>query len=227
MGELLSFKPFCEYSPMRVYFNGFFPHWRQDGCTYFVTFRLADSVPHKVLAEWKYDRDKWLEARGCIPTTNQSCSKILEELSSKDRELFVRRFAGRLFRYLDRGYGECYLRDECLRQIIVDSLMFFHGERVTTGDFVIMPNHVHAVMTPLPGYELEDILHSIKSFTANEINKVLGRTGTLWMDESFDRIVRDFEELLRTQRYIERNPAKAGLAPSHYSYRRARYRLPT
>ncbi len=72
-----------------------------------------------------------------------------------------------------------------------------------------MPNHVHALVQPFT--ELGEIEHSIKSYTANKINKFLNRSGTLWQKEVFDRYIRDFEHYERTVAYIENNPVKARL----------------
>jgi hypothetical protein len=74
-----------------------------------------------------------------------------------------------------------------------------------------MPNHVHVVFRASPGRELSEILHSWKSFTAKECNKLLGRTGEFWQRESFDRIVRDSEDFERRVRYVLDNPVAAGL----------------
>jgi hypothetical protein len=74
-----------------------------------------------------------------------------------------------------------------------------------------MPNHVHAVVTPGEGWELDKILHAWKSFTSHEINKVLGRSGTLWQHEGYDHIVRNPRALWRIEQYIAENPAKAGI----------------
>src|SRR5205807_6858442 len=76
---------------------------------------------------------------------------------------------------------------------------------------VIMPNHVHALVQLQSGFALSDILHSWKSFTAKEINRINGTKGTLWQDEHYDRIVRDFAELQRYRDYIARNPEDAKL----------------
>ena len=99
----------------------------------------------------------------------------MKTLTKEDRRLFERHFVGKLFEYLDRGNGECLLRAPEISKIVADSLLFFDAERLDTGDFVVMPNHVHVLMTPHAGFELENVLHSIKSFTANHINR-LGRT---------------------------------------------------
>jgi len=72
-----------------------------------------------------------------------------------------------------------------------------------------MPNHVHALLKPFE--ELGAIEHSIKSFTANEINKLLKRSGSLWQTEVYDRYIRDFEHFETTVAYIEDNPVKGRL----------------
>lgn len=80
-----------------------------------------------------------------------------------------------------------------------------------------MPNHVHVLLRPLPGWRLDRILHTWKSYTANRINKALHRQGSLWMDESFDHLVRDKASLERLAKYIRNNPAKARLGISDYA----------
>ena len=74
-----------------------------------------------------------------------------------------------------------------------------------------MPNHVHALVQPLPGHSLKEISRSWKSYSARQINKTLGRNGSVWMEESFDRIVGDWNALVKCRDYIARNPEKAHL----------------
>ena len=74
-----------------------------------------------------------------------------------------------------------------------------------------MPNHIHWLIQPIPGEELESLLHSVKRFTATRINGLLGRSGSFWQKENYDHIVRDLRELARIREYIAANPAKAGL----------------
>jgi REP element-mobilizing transposase RayT len=77
--------------------------------------------------------------------------------------------------------------------------------------YVIMPNHVHALLTPM---------QYIKGGSAREANKILGVSGEpFWQRESCDRLVRTPEEFLKIQRYIENNPVKAGLAITAEDYR--------
>ena len=77
--------------------------------------------------------------------------------------------------------------------------------------FVVMPNHVHAVLTPYAGHGLADIFHSWQSYSSNRANVILGRCGTFWHREYYDRIVRDGKDLAETVEYVLRNPEKAKL----------------
>jgi REP element-mobilizing transposase RayT len=74
-----------------------------------------------------------------------------------------------------------------------------------------MPNHVHLLATPCGGHPLSGIMHSLKSYTASEVNKILSRKGALWMEDYFDRYIRDSDHYERTIRYIENNPVKPKL----------------
>ncbi len=78
----------------------------------------------------------------------------------------------------------------------------FEGQRYHLGSFAIAGNHVHALVVPRPGIDLSKILHSWKSFTANEINKALSRSGPLWAAESYDHLVRSEDSLKRIEAYI-------------------------
>jgi len=95
-------------------------------------------------------------------------------------------------RWLDEGYGGCHFR-------------------YRRSCWSIMPNHCHAVIRPFQGYVLEDLLGAIKGVTARFINVALGRTGALWEEGSYGRIVRDEKHLWRVIQYIGRNPRLAGL----------------
>jgi REP element-mobilizing transposase RayT len=77
--------------------------------------------------------------------------------------------------------------------------------------WVVMPNHVRAVFTPAEGWSLSSILHSWKSFTAGQGNRMLGRRGQFWQEDYFDRYIRDERQFAATVQYIEENPVKAGL----------------
>ena len=224
ISEKLSFKPFDERAPVRIYRNAFVPHLRQSGCTYFVTFRLADSIPKSVLLEWKTERWSWLKARG-IDVEAEGWRGKFESLSDQDKRTFERSYAKRLFEELDKCHGDNSLKHPNVSAEVVGAIQFFDGDRFDLGDFVIMSNHVHMLMTPLGEFQLEDILHSIKSYSANRINRLLSRDGSFWMAESYDRLVRDGEELVRTQNYIRSNPAKVGLKEGDFVQQEASFEI--
>ncbi|MGD0089369.1 MAG: transposase [Planctomycetota bacterium] len=169
------------------------PHWYVPGATYFITFRLGDSLPAGALAEWE-------SARAAI-------QKKTGQDTLEQRKLLATCFEA----YLHAGHGACLLRDPNAADIVERALKYFDGQRYQLGDCVIMPNHVHLLVTPLPGQDLSSILHSWKSFTAKQINKACGHTGRVWQDESYDHIVRSEEELAHFCEYIASNPVTAGL----------------
>ena len=82
-----------------------------------------------------------------------------------------------------------------------------------------MPNHVHILIEVFNGFSLSEIIHSWKSFSANQINKLLNRTGQVWMMEYFDRYIRDYEHFDKVVNYIHNNPVKAGIVKSPSVYR--------
>jgi carbamoylphosphate synthase large subunit/REP element-mobilizing transposase RayT len=179
------------------------PHWRQAGVTYAVGFRLADSLPQELLVRWKEERKIWLKHH----------PKPWTEATESDYE---KRFPAQRERWLDEGHGSCVLRSRRVAEIVERALRHFDGGRYLLDAYAIMPNHVHAIVQPKEGHELSAILHSWKSFTANAINRELGRHEDLWMDENYDRVIRDFAELRRQRDYIGRNPEKAKLGEGQF-----------
>src|SRR5213082_3408120 len=179
------------------------PHWEQEGATYFVTFRLADSIPNTLLTEWHDELQTWLKFH----------PRPWDHKTAKEYE---RRFVDGPEKWLDRGHGECHLRNQRLAAIVANALRHFDRERYRLDAFVVMPNHVHVLVQPKSGHSLSEILHSWKSFSAHSINKALHRKGDFWMEESYDRMVRDFEELERYRDYIKENPVAAKLGEGEF-----------
>ena len=184
------------------------PHWRQVGATYFVTFRLADSIPIGRLAELKQLRQQFEAELGRPGLSREKENKLLHELA---RLTFTK-----TERWLDGGAGSCLLTAEGNRSRLKAALKYFQNERIQNGAYVIMPNHVHLIARPFDGFELENILGSIKRRSARDINTAIGRRGQLWQGENFDRVVRDIEHLWRCLQYIGRNPGKVGLRDGDY-----------
>jgi type I restriction enzyme R subunit len=220
----IPFRGFDDHGDVRMYYHGLLPHWRQAGCTYFVTFRLADSIPRDVLREIEHQRTQWLAARG-IDSRNPNWHEALGELPLLERRLYEKLLGRLANESLGECHGCCALRDPAAALQVASALEHFHGGRVWTGDYVVLPNHVHALLTPQPGCELEELLQSIKSFSARQINRSRGESGTFWQRESYDHIVRDLQQLAAFQEYIAANPAKARLRPDEYVHSRASYVL--
>ncbi|HWA82760.1 MAG TPA: transposase, partial [Fimbriimonadaceae bacterium] len=175
------------------------PHWTRENGIYHVTFRLFDSVPSEVQAEWRGER-KRLEG-------------LVEQgrLSDKERFEYQRLLDEKIESYLEAGQGSCLLSDPASAEIVANALRYFDNERYRLFAWCVMPNHVHALVQPIHSHALPDILHSWKSFTSNEINKRLGRVGEVWQREYYDHLVRSSAEFKWLREYVLSNPAKAGL----------------
>jgi len=180
------------------------PHWRQPGVAYFVTFRLADSLPQSLLRQWRDERAAWERWHPTLWS------------AAEERE-YEEPFVHRIQEWLDAGMGACHLRRSDMRAQVELCLLHFDSKRYDVDAFVLMPNHVHAVIVPRIGYDLSTLLQGIKGTSANRCNKLVGRKSAFWMDESYDHIVRDANELAAFRRYVADNPKKAGLKPEEYS----------
>lgn len=109
-------------------------------------------------------------------------------------------------RLLDGGHGACVLRDPNCRNVLEATMRHQDGTRYGLGDFVVMPNHVHAILRVLDSVELSAIMQAWKSISARGINRLLQRRGSLWQPESFDHIVRNLAHRQRFSAYIRKNP---------------------
>ena len=190
------------YETVRVRSRGYLPHWDAPEGTYFVTFRLADSLPRAI-----YDR---------IASERQALIRLFtggeRSLTAVENDQ-IRRFTfSRTDESLDQGYGNCWMRQSEIADVVANSLRFFDGRRYTLHAWCVMPNHVHVLITLRSQETLDRVLHSWKSFSSSKANEILGKTGsTFWEHESFDRLVRSDQEFFKVWRYILANPGKAGL----------------
>lgn len=191
---------------MKEFYRRNLPHLTPLGGTFFVTYCLADALPKPVLKK----------------TLEQFAAEV-QELKKKPKftpamlhDLHKRQFV-RYDKLLARSYGEQYLKRPKIAEIVKGSLHYFDGSRIELISYCIMSNHVHLMLRLYEKDELgkpvflSKIMHSIKSFSANEINKQLGRTGTLWLVESYNHYVRNPRSWRRIVNYILDNPVKAGL----------------
>jgi putative transposase len=195
-------------NPLRsgIHTRGYLPHVKREGASYFVTFRLADSLPQEMLLEFKRQQAEKLRA--------------LENSTPAARETIDRDFQRQIERYLDRGAGECHLKRPDVADMVVHALLHFHEKQYLLDEWVIMPNHVHLVLWPMPNHTLSDILRSRKRHTARQANLMLGRTGdSFWQPESYDHWIRNDDEKARIRRYIRLNPVMAKLCQSPEEWR--------
>ncbi|MFC5457276.1 transposase [Prosthecobacter fluviatilis] len=180
------------------------PHWEQPGRCYFITFRMADSIPASLRQEWAQERDQWLETH---PKPH----------GPEEIEEYQQRFTTRIERWLDAGHGTCVLRRTDCQHILTLALQFFEAQRYHLHSWVIMPNHVHVLLSLAEGEHLGKIVSSWKSYTAKQMNDLLGLAGAFWQEDYFDRMVRDDDHFVRCVRYIRRNPLKARLQLGAYA----------
>jgi len=192
-GEMMFYDP----EAMREVYRRHLPHWSQSGRVYFVTFRLADSIPAVRAAQLRREQQAWREAHlePYTPTLWQEYHKL---------------FSIRVEQWLDECRGACLLANPQCGQIVADAMGSLDGQHYRLDQWVVMPNHVHALIRPSEGFCLNDILQTWKSFTAHAINRHLSRHGQLWQRESFDHIIRSPAHLERFRQYIRDNPTKAG-----------------
>lgn len=180
----------------RYHTRGYLPHLEVPDSTQFLTRRLEDAIPPGAWAEVLADT---------------------EGLPERERRQERMRRADRL---LDEGRGSAALREWRVARAVQETLWYCHGRRYRLRAYVVMPNHVHAALTLLPGETLSTVTRTIKSYSAREANRMLGRSGRFWQVEVFDRVIRSPEHLARTVEYVEWNPVKARLVddPRHYAF---------
>ena len=135
--------------------RGYLPHFDGGEIPQFITFRLFDSLPATLLDKWK---------------------NMFEHIPKKESDDKIR---DRIEEYLDHGHGRAWLREPSIANIVRNALLYHDGTRYYVHSWVIMPNHVHVLLTPDNNYGIPDVMHSLKSFTFRE-NHRQGR----WMEPS-------------------------------------------
>jgi len=181
--------------------RGRLPHWESPEGTYFVTFRLADSLPKAIADAFEFERRDIVE----------TAKAIRRDLSLTEQRRLAELFSEKVESYLDAGSGACFLREPTVAKIIAETLHHFHGNRYRLFTWCVMPNHVHVVFQPIGEWRLAQVLHAWKSYSAKEANGILGRSGSFWQREYYDHLIRDAEDFRRCVRYVVQNPEKAGL----------------
>jgi putative transposase len=163
--------------------RGYLPHFDAPGVTQFVTFQLHDSFP--------VTRRREFEALLKLPDASEQRRKLEA--------------------WLDRGYGECWLRNGDIAERTVEILLKDNERQYRLRAWVVMPNHVHLVVDvwTIP---LVKLVNGWKGASARAANQILRRTGAFWQEDYYDTLIRDENHLKRAIHYTEQNPIKAHLA---------------
>jgi putative transposase len=180
------------------------PHWQQSHIACFVTFRLWDSIPADLLAEWREDRDAWLADH---PKPWSAAAEMAYHL----------KFSVRIDHWMDEGHGSCVPADSSMAEMLEETLRMKDGADYQLHSWVIMPNHVHVLFSPMNGRTLPKIIAAWKRISATKIHKTAGTSGSLWQRDYFDRLIRDWDHFMNVARYIRRNPTKAKLPEGGYT----------
>ncbi len=159
-----------------------------------VTFRLADSLPAKVIADWRED---------------------LEPSDPKADALLRLKIA----KWENAGHGNCLLAKSKHAALVEETLLLFDRDRYRLLEWCIMPNHIHAILSQIAGWTLDRIVKSWKSYTARKINEAEGRSGAFWARDYHDRYIRDERHLWDARLYVRNNPVKAGLCATPEEWR--------
>ncbi len=177
--------------------RGYLPHFDAPGVTQFVTFQLHDSFPVTRRAEWE---------------------TILGEPDDSTKRK-------KLEAWLDRGYGECWLRRGNVAELIEKILLEADGRDYRIQSWVVMPNHVHLVVD-VWDVPLAKLIGGWKGKSSRLANALLERDRRLWQEDYYDTLIRDEAHLKRAIRYTEQNPVKAFLAKTarEWSWCSARHR---
>ena len=200
---------------MRPYYERHLPHQVPEGYPIFLTWNLKGSLPQRVVKAIKRERQR-LEQEPFRPGETD------QERDLRHAKLI---FARRDHHLDTTHHGPMHLRDPQAAQIVVNSFLWGADARYALYAYVVMPNHVHVLLTPK--VDLEIITHGIKGYTAYRINILQNQKNrTFWQDESFDHWVRDEEEMHRIIEYIESNPVRAQLCrrPEDWPWSSAKWR---
>lgn len=175
------------------------PHWQPQEGTFFVTYRLAGSIPISIIGTLK---EAYLNEK--LDPSNQGT-----ERKEAIRWKYIWAFENELDQSLNEPH---WLKNDAVASIVMDSLLFNDGKQYELFTACIMSNHVHILLRLLAGSStLDRILQNHKKFTAVQSNKILDRSGQFWAEESFDILIRDNTHFYNVVNYIINNPVKVSL----------------
>jgi REP element-mobilizing transposase RayT len=192
---------------MSNYYRRNLPHYQPSQGEFFITFRLANSLPQAIISKLKEEHQQLTKAKNA---DNVSISK--------------KGYFAKFDQLLDHSKNSVFwLKKDRIAKTVVDKLHSFDNQKYELICYCIMPNHVHLLIklskrdksrstkSPFP---VTNILKLIKGSTAYKANKLLNKTGAFWQHESYDHIIRNDTERENIIRYILLNLVKAKLVES-------------
>lgn len=196
----------------KIFYRRNLPHWQPLGATIFFTWRLYGSLPREALERLSAERERLARQPSHQAETGRERSVRHDKI---------------VFALVDEMLGQAscgprWLADPAIAQLMTDAFFYHNGQRYDLIAFVVMPNHVHAVLRPMEIEQTQDgepqfapigkITQGLKGYVAREANRLLNRTGqTFWQDESYDHWARDEAELARIITYVESDPVRCRL----------------
>ena len=193
---------------MKISYRRRLPHLQPPEATFFLTYQLAGALPRQVLSkiQEEYEQKKF-DLMDRFYGDQPTCITKLEHLQNE--------FAAKKDRYLDQVlYGPTWLLESEIAAVVQDSLHFLERQLRfwKLWAFTIMPNHVHLVCTLEPNAPpLHEVMRRHKGYTARQCNRLLGREGKFWQEETFDRLIRGWDDFHQKVYYVLDNPVKARL----------------
>jgi len=192
------------------------PHFQQPGQAYFLTWSLIDAIPPKALEDYTRQLQQ-INSNIEFAKKNKATEEILAKLKmdyAMLRRKYMKAYDDLL--HLQTKFIVDLSKKEST-EAVLEALCFWDGKRLENYAICVMNNHVHWVFRLFEKNEhdepvyLQDILHSVKRYSAHKINKFEGVTGSLWQKESYDTTIRDDKHLIRAVEYTINNPVEAGL----------------
>ena len=209
-----AFQPAIQYPELRKFTNKDLdgvsqykrrlPHWELAGSTYFITSHVIEELGYPFMFV--------SVGQAFQPASKHKSVGQAFQPASKHKSVGQAFQPANLIKITNPSQGFH------LASIVEESLWFGFGERYSLDAYVVMPDHIHILITPIRGWTLAKILMGMKGFTAREINKIMCRKGPFWQDENFDHLIRDERDWLDKFDYIHRNPIESGLVERPQDY---------
>ena len=207
---------------MKYYYKRNLPHFVVQGYSYFVTARLANSLPANIINKLREEYKSNVKV-----ITSYRNKKKKREKYEQLKWTYFKKFDIMLEKSEKSPH---WLKNTAIAKIVKESLHYRDGKDWNLIAYTIMSNHIHMVFWPYfekirkessykNYYPLGSIMGSFKKYTGARANKLLNRTGAFWQAENYNHIIRNYEELHKIVQYVLNNPVQAGYTDTLDKYR--------